>query len=237
MLLNSRGNGDLSVEEPRRKSTEKLVDYEALHVDNGESDCEDGFDDGKDHIIEKFDCSIIPDYVQAVWKEKLSKRQYVSVALLLPSGSEQLKGNVRTLIENRTALILKFHTTLAFRKSERLHGQWMVGRDGVEKVEEYHPRIAAFQDAMDLRKETQGLYKEKTARIELPFDARPRLTEKYYLGWEKSYEIVVCCTMESLAEPDEDDEDDHFNIVIVPSKPEVSNIRSVADSAPTSTSN
>ena len=90
---------------------------------------------------------------------------------------------------------------------------------------------------MDLRKQTQGLFKEKKARIELPFDVRPGLTEKYYLGWEKSYEIVVYCTMELLAEPDEDNEDNNFNIVIVPSKPEVSNVRSVADSAVTSTSN
>ena len=155
----------------------------------------------------------------------------MSVTVLLSSGSKQLKGNVKTLIENRTSLIIKFSTPLAFHKSERLHGQWIVGRDGVEKVKEYHTRIAAFQNSMDLRKQTQDLFKERTARIELPFDMRPRLSEQHYLGYEESCEIVLCFTMESLAEPAEDDEDDYFNITIVPSKPKVSNVRSIADSA------
>lgn len=67
---------------------------------------------------------------------------------------------------------------------------------------------------IDKHRHAQGLFQEKTARIELLFGDRPRLSEKYYLVWENSSEIVVYYTMESLAEPDAED-DDNFKVVVV----------------------
>lgn len=48
---------------------------------------------------------------------------------------------------------------------------------------------------MGHRKQAQGLFNEKTARIELPFDLKPPLTEMYYLKWKESSEIVAYCAM------------------------------------------
>lgn len=119
-----------------------------------------------------------PDYVQVVWKEKATRRQYVSVAVLLTSGDEKLRGNIKATIDGYETLVLRFYTPLALRKSELLHARWITGQNGVSIIEDYHQSIAVI----DQRKEAQGPFREKSSRITLPFAVRPRLTKNDFLG-------------------------------------------------------
>ena len=153
----------------------------------------------------------------AEWKEKSTKRKCVSIAILLPSGATQIKGNMTTFVDDLGLhLIVEFRWPKAFAKADKLHVQWIQGANGITKIENYHPRIAPFQDSTDKLRTKNGKDTISTVRVGLPFPARPRLTEKYFLGWEQSDEVALYCTLEALEEPDPDsDSDDEITIVRV----------------------
>ena len=213
-----------------------------LDVQNDDTECHSqskltnyhGSSEETDVIEASCDRFVQRDYLMAIWKEKSTKRQYLSVEILLPSEATEFKGNVKTTVVNHDTLYVRFQTPSAFRKPEYLHAQWIYGTNGLPKIEEYHLRIAAFQEVIDGRKKSQGCFIENLAKYKLPFPVRPRLSEKYFLGWESSAEIVLYCSMESLSEPDPDeDEEDEPKVIVMP---QISNISSTVSMSRTGNS-
>lgn len=128
----------------------------------------------------------------------------MSIAALLPTGALQQKSNVRTQIEGGESLVFRMKWSVALRDPNILHEQWLYS---TEKVENYHPRIAAFQEDIDnIKLKSRGV-SDSVAQIPMLFPFVPKIMENFNLDWDGSDELVVYCTIETLAEPEIEEEE------------------------------
>ena len=117
--------------------------------------------------------SFKPLYLISKWKESLTTRQCLSIAILFPSGvNENFKLQIT---ENGLCLQIEVTWPYSLTDVAELHSLWLV-MERHRGVTEEHPKLGGFETAMRLLRETRSSPIKSVANIPLPFKVETEVT-------------------------------------------------------------
>lgn len=136
-----------------------------------------------------------PLYAVAPWRDPVTKEDYISAAVVLPTGVGEQANDIIVRIEDGKKLRVGVAWPLALADSERLNRKWITG-SGVPQIEAYHPRVMAFANFVEKYQAHEGERIISWATIDLPNAVKPDF-EKHTFGFKDSKTIVVYVDMMS----------------------------------------
>lgn len=110
----------------------------------------------------------------------------VSVVILVPSGIKQFSFKV---IDDGHKLSFTATWPDVLCNAKMLHKRWVDGKHGTA-IQEYHPRIIGYQEAVNELKNSAGSSLESTTYISLPMPVLPKIRESHFLGYEGCHSQV-----------------------------------------------
>ena len=96
-----------------------------------------------------------PLFTVAPWRDLVTKIDYVSVAIVLPTGVGEQPNDVIVRIEDGNKLRVGVAWPLALADSDRLNRKWISG-SGVPKIEAQHTRVMAFANFLEKCQDREG---------------------------------------------------------------------------------
>ena len=130
-----------------------------------------------------------PLFAVAPWKDPVAKEDYISAAVVLPTGVGEQPNDVIVRIDDGTKLWVGVAWPLALADSERLNRMWISG-SGVTKIEPHHSQVMAFTNFVEKHQAHEGDRIIFWATIDLPNSVKPDF-EKHTFGFKDSKTIVV----------------------------------------------
>ena len=123
------------------------------------------------------------------WKDPSSKENFVSVAILLPTGIGEQPQDIVIRVEKEMQLKVGVAWPKCLADGVELHRKWTQG-NSVEKIASYHPRIMSFSNFIERFQSREGDRVLSWATIQLPMNVKPDFT-KYLLGYKGATALIL----------------------------------------------